>query len=269
MKTLAKPAPHKIVSRDQWLAARKSLLAKEREHTHQRDELTRQRMALPWVKVDKSYVFDTPAGKQSLADLFEGRSQLIVYHFMFGPTWEEGCPSCSYLMDHIDGALPHLNQRDVTFTAISRAPLAKLEAFKRRMGWRFNWASSSGSDFNYDFDVSYSPEQIAAGDLCYNFEKLPGAPPVDELHGLSVFAKDDVGDVFHTYSAYARGCDALVGAYQYLDLVPKGRDEDGLAFTMAWVRHHDRYETGGPVDPLATYQPPQGGGCCHGEGAKS
>ncbi len=268
MKTLEKPAPRNVVSRDEWVQARKALLAKEKELTRQRDAITRERMALPWVNVDKPYLFDTPAGKRSLADLFDGRSQLIVYHFMFGPTWEEGCPSCSFLMDHVDGALPHLNHRDVTFTAISRAPLARIEAFKRRMGWKFNWASSGQTDFNYDYHVSFTPEQIAAGDLCYNFEEIPAAPNED-MPGYSVFAKDEAGAVFHTYSTYARGLDALVGTYQFLDLVPKGRDEDGLAFSMAWVRYHDRYGADYQVDPLAGYIAPKGARCCHGEGAKA
>lgn len=267
MKTIEKPAPHQVVTRSEWLKARQALLANEKEHTHARDALTRERMALPWVKVDKSYEFETPAGKRSLAELFDGRSQLIVYHFMFGPTWEEGCPSCSYLMDHVDGALPHLNHRDVSFTAISRAPLARLQAFKKRMGWKFNWASSAGSDFNYDYQVAFSPEQVAAGDLTYNFEKIPAAP-VEDLPGLSVFAKDAAGDVFHTYSAYARGLEAIVGTYQYLDLVPKGRDEDDLNFSMAWVRYHDRYDDNYRVDALAEYAPPKSG-CCRNEGATS
>ena len=267
MKTIEKPAPHKVASRDEWLKARKALLAKEKEFTHQRDALTRERMALPWVKVEKQYSFDTPVGKRSLADLFDGRTQLLVYHFMFGPTWEEGCPNCSYLMDHIDGALPHLNHRDITFTGISRAPLAKLEAFKRRMAWKFNWASAAGTDFNFDYHVSLTPEECAAGEMFYNFEKT-SVPPFDELPGLSVFAKHEAGDVFHTYSAYARGLDAIVGTYQYLDLVPKGRDEDGLAHTMAWVRYHDRYDANYKVDPLAGYAPPKGA-CCHAEGAKA
>jgi predicted dithiol-disulfide oxidoreductase (DUF899 family) len=266
MKTIEKPAAHKLASRDEWLKARKALLAKEKELTHQRDALTRERMALPWVKVEKPYAFDTPAGKRSLADLFEGRTQLVVYHFMFGPTWEEGCPNCSYLMDHVDGALPHLNHRDITFTAISRAPLAKIEAFKRRMGWKFNWASSAGTDFNFDYHVSLKPEECTAGEMYYNFEKGPAAD-VDELPGLSVFAKDEAGAVYHTYSTYARGLDVIVGTYQYLDLVPKGRDEDGLKHSMAWVRYHDRYDANYKLDPTADYAPPKGA-CCHETGAK-
>jgi predicted dithiol-disulfide oxidoreductase (DUF899 family) len=211
---------HTVVSRQEWLEARKAHLAKEKEFTRQRDRLSAERRALPWVKVDKTYAFEGPAGKTTLADLFDGRRQLIVYHFMFGPGWEEGCPSCSFLADHIDGAVPHLAQRDVTLLAVSRAPLRQIEAFKKRMGWRFTWVSSHGTDF--------TPREF----------------PSEEAPGLSVFVTDEPGEVFHTYSAYARGLDLLVGAYNYLDLVPKGRDEDALAFTMAWVRHHDRYGNG-------------------------
>ena len=209
--------------------------------TRARDELSRQRRELPWVKVDKTYIFDGPDGKQTLADLFGGRSQLIVYHFMFGPGWQQGCKSCSYLSDHIDGAAVHLGHRDVTMVAVSRAPLAEIEAFRKRMGWRFKWLSSSGNDFNYDYQVSFRPDEIAKGKVYYNYGL--GKFPSEEAPGVSVFVKDENGAIFHTYSAYARGLDILIGAYNYLDLVPKGRDEDALDFTMAWVRHHDRYET--------------------------
>jgi predicted dithiol-disulfide oxidoreductase (DUF899 family) len=257
---------HKVVSRDQWLKARKALLAKEKEFARQRDQLSAERRELPWEKVEKSYVFDTPRGKQSLAELFDGRSQLIVYHFMFGPGWEEGCPSCSYLMDHVDGMLPHLNARDVTFTAVSRAPLAQIEAFKRRMGWRFPWASSFGNDFNFDYNVSFTKDQVANGQMYYNYEM--GGPPIEELPGTSVFYKDAEGDVFHTYSSYARGLDILVGTYNYLDLTPKGRDEEGLAFSMAWVRHHDKYGPRYFVDSTALYTPPKTTSCCGAEDHK-
>jgi predicted dithiol-disulfide oxidoreductase (DUF899 family) len=229
---------HRVVSREDWLAARRQLLSEEKEFTRRRDQLSAQRRALPWVRVEKDYVFDTPDGKETLADLFDGRSQLMVYHFMFGPEWEQGCPSCSFLSDHIDGANWHLPQRDVTLLAVSRAPLAQIEAFKARMGWRFKWVSSYGSDFNYDFHVSFTKEELAKGKVDYNYDMVEG---YDELPGLSVFYKDENGDVFHTYSAYARGLDMLVGAYNYLDLAPKGRDEAALPWTMAWVRHHDRY----------------------------
>jgi predicted dithiol-disulfide oxidoreductase (DUF899 family) len=231
--------PHKIVSQEEWLVARKAHLAKEKELTRLRDQLSTERRALPWVKVDKAYVFDGPDGPETLAELFGGRSQLLVYHFMLGPGWEQGCPSCSYLADHIDGANLHLPQRDVSLLAVSRAPLAQIEAFKQRMGWRFKWVSSYGSDFNRDFHVSFTKEELANGKVDYNYGMVEG---YDELPGLSAFYKDENGAVFHTYSTYARGLDILIGAYNYLDLAPKGRDEAALPWTMAWVRHHDRYE---------------------------
>jgi predicted dithiol-disulfide oxidoreductase (DUF899 family) len=231
----------RIVSQEEWLAARRQLLAREKEFTRQRDALSAARRQLPWVRVDKPYVFDGPNGKETLADLFDGRSQLIVYHFMFGPDWEQGCPSCSLLSDHTDGSLVHLAQRDVTMVAVSRAPLPRIDAFKRRMGWRFKWVSSYGSDFNHDFQVSFTPEELAQGRALYNFQTA--GFPGEEAPGASVFYRDGGGAVFHTYSTYGRGLDILIGAYNYLDLVPKGRDEDGLAHTMAWVRHHDRYDS--------------------------
>ena len=230
---------HKVVSRDEWIAARKAHLAKEKALTKARDQLSAERRALPWVKVEKNYVFDTPSGKKTLGDLFGGRSQLIVYHFMLGPDWGEGCPSCSYLADHFDGAAMHLAHRDVTLTAVSRAPLPEIEAYKKRMGWHFPWVSSYGSDFNFDFHVSFKPEE-GDGKVYYNYEM--GDFESDEMPGVSVFIKDASGAVFHTYSAYARGLDILVGAYNFLDLVPKGRDEAELPWSMAWVRRHDEYE---------------------------
>ena len=233
---------HTTVSRREWIEARKAHLAREKEFTRLRDQLSAERRAMPWVRVDKPYVFERPEGKATLADLFDGRRQLIAYHFMFGPGWEEGCPSCSFLADHIDGAAVHLAQRDVTLLAVSRAPLRQIEAFKRRMGWRFTWVSAHGTDFNFDYRVSFTKEEIAKGAVDYNFELREF--PSEEAPGISVFYKDEHGDVFHTYSAYARGLDLLVGAYNYLDLAPKGRDEGALAFTMAWVRHHDRYGDG-------------------------
>jgi predicted dithiol-disulfide oxidoreductase (DUF899 family) len=229
--------PHKIVSQDQWLGARKTLLAREKEHTRARDALSRQRRELPWVKVEKPYVFEGPRGKETLADLFGGRSQLIVYHFMFGPGWAEGCPSCSLLSDHIDASTVHLAQRDVTLLAVSRATYPEIAAFKQRMGWHFKWVSSHGSDFNRDFHVSFAPDEKDTA--YYNYDT--GGFPSEEAPGTSVFYKDSAGNIFHTYSAYARGLDVLIGAYNYLDLAPKGRDEDALPFTMSWVRHHDRY----------------------------
>jgi predicted dithiol-disulfide oxidoreductase (DUF899 family) len=243
----------KIVSRDEWLAARKKLLAKEKQLTHQRDALAAERRELPWVKVDKNYVFDGPEGKVTLADLFDGKSQLIIYHFMFGPDWQEGCPSCSLNMDHTDGALVHLAQRDVSFAAISRAPYPKIAGFKKRMGWRFNWVSSFGSEFNYDYRASFTPEEMARGKVEYNFEL--GEFPSAEAPGISVFYKDKNGEIFHTYSAYARGSETTINTYNYLDYVPKGRDEDSLPFTMSWVRHHDRYADGHLADADKPYWP--------------
>jgi predicted dithiol-disulfide oxidoreductase (DUF899 family) len=233
--------PYQIVSEKEWLAARKNLLAKEKELTRARDNLSAERRVLPWVKVEKPYVFDTREGEKTLAELFGGKSQLIVYHFMLGPGWEEGCPSCSYLADHFDGALIHLANRDVAFVAVSRAPFSDIEAFKRRMGWRFPWASSFGSDFNFDYHVSFPEDEVGAK-AEYNYEKQEITS--DEMPGASVFYKDASGAVFHTYSAYARGLDILVGTYNFLDLTPKGRDEAELPWSMAWVRHHDKYEDG-------------------------
>jgi len=232
--------PHKIVSEAEWIAARKEYLAIEKKFTEARDELSRQRRELPWVKVDKPYVFEGPQGRETLADLFGGRSQLIVYHFMLGPDWEQGCPSCSFLSDHFDGAIVHLAQRDVTMLAVSRAPWSQIETFKKRMGWRFKWVSSFGNNFNRDYHVSFTKDELEQSKAYYNYAL--GQFPSEEAPGVSVFYKDAAGDIFHTYSAYARGLDILVGAYNLLDLVPKGRDEAALPWTMAWVRHHDRYE---------------------------
>jgi predicted dithiol-disulfide oxidoreductase (DUF899 family) len=232
---------HKVVSQDQWLAARQALLAKEKEFTKARDALSAQRREMPWVKIDKCYVFEGPNGRETLAGLFGGKSQLIVYHFMLGPGWVQGCPSCSLLADHFDGAIAHLAQRDVTMLAVSRAPLAEIEAYRKRMGWRFKWMSSFGSDFNRDFHVSFTKDELASGKVNYNY--AAGTFPSEDAPGLSVFTKNDAGDIFHTYSAYARGLDILIGAYNLLDLVPKGRDEDALPWTMAWVKRHDEYET--------------------------
>jgi len=231
--------PHsKIVSEAEWLKARKALLAQEKAFSRQRDELARQRRALPRVKVVKDYVFDAPEGRRTLAQLFGAKSQLIVYHFMLGPGWEAGCKSCSYLADHFEGALPHLAARDVNFVAVSRAPLAEIEAFRKRMGWRFPWVSSHGNDFNFDFHVSFRKEDMGKK-VEYNYAL--GEARMEELPGASAFYKDEKGSVFHTYSTYARGLDMMIGAYNWLDIAPKGRDEDGLEFTMAWVRHHDKY----------------------------
>ncbi len=230
---------HPVVSREEWLAARTALLAKEKELTHHRDEVSRERRALPWVKVEKEYVFDGPNGqRKSLADLFEKRSQLVVYHFMFSPEWDEGCKSCSFWADHYDAPGIHLNHRDVSFAAISRAPIAKIEKFKKRMGWRFRWLSSADSDFNFDFGVSFTPEQVKSGKAVYNYTHTPG---MTDREGLSVFYKNG-RSVYHTYSAFERGIEPINGTYDFLDLVPKGRDEDPDN-PHSWVRFHDRYIT--------------------------
>ena len=231
---------HPVVSHEMWLAARTAFLAKEKELTRLRDQLSRERRALPWEKVEKAYVFDGPRGKETLADLFENRSQLIVYHFMFSPDWDEGCPHCSFWADNFNGVDVHLNHRDVTFVAVSRAPLAKIEPFKKRMGWSFKWVSSDDGDFNYDFQVSFRPEELKAGKAFYNYKTID--MDLTDREGTSVFYRDKAGAVFHTYSAYARGIDLINTAYNYLDLAPKGRDEDQLTFTQSWVRYHDRYE---------------------------
>jgi predicted dithiol-disulfide oxidoreductase (DUF899 family) len=265
MATLATSAGiqgHEVVSQQEWIASRKELLRKEKEFTRLRDELSQQRRELPWEKVEKEYVFEGPNGKQSLGELFGKKSQLIVYHFMFGPGWEAGCPSCSYTADHFDGSRVHLANRDVTLAVISRAPIAQIEAFQKRMGWKFPWVSSFHTDFNRDYRVSFTKDEMAKGKVNYNYDMVEF--PCEEAPGASVFYKSDAGEIFHTYSAYARGLDMLVGAYNFLDLAPKGRDEDGLAFSMAWVRHHDRYAEGYFVDPKAQYTPPKGAGssCC-------
>jgi predicted dithiol-disulfide oxidoreductase (DUF899 family) len=231
----------RIVSREAWLAERRAHLVNEKALDKQRDELSRERRELPWVEVDKSYVFDGNDGPETLADLFGKHRQLIVYHFMFDPSWDEGCPSCSYLSDHFDGMLSHLNQRDVSFVVVSKAKLDRLEAYKKRLGWSFKWLSSHDNDFNRDYHVSFTPEELEKGEAYYNYKR--GVPfPAPEGPGVSVFYKDENGTVFHTYSTYARGLDHLIGTYQFLDLVPKGRDEDDLDFSMAWIRRHDQYE---------------------------
>ena len=232
-----------IVSRDEWLIARKRHLAREKELTRLRDQVNAERRELPWVKVEKRYVFDTPDGKKTLAELFDGRSQLVVDHFMLGPGWKEGCVGCSFGADHIGGALVHLEHHDVTVVAVSRAPLAEIEAYKKRMGWRFKWVSSYGSDFNYDFHVSFTKDETAKGEVYYNYEtrKLQS----EEMSGISVFYKDVTGGIFHTYSSYARGGEELLGTYMVLDRTPKGRNETGPHHNlMDWVRRHDEYEDG-------------------------
>ncbi|MDJ0958593.1 MAG: thioredoxin family protein [Arenicellales bacterium] len=230
---------HTVVSRDEWITARKALLEKEKEFTRLRDQLSDKRRALPWVKVEKEYVFQGPSGKESLSDLFEGRTQLMIYHFMFHPDWEDACKSCSFWADNYNGMIVHLNHRDVSFVVVSRAPIEKLNAFKQRMGWDFKWVSSFDSDFNYDFNVSFTPEEMEKGQMAYNYTVMQF--PAPEAPGLSVFYKDEDGSIFHTYSCYARGLDILNGTYNHLDMTPKGRDEKNLSYTMEWVRLKDRY----------------------------
>jgi predicted dithiol-disulfide oxidoreductase (DUF899 family) len=230
---------HPIVSRQEWLEARKALLQKENEETHLRDTVRAARQALPWVRVDKDYAFDTPSGKKGLGGLFDGRSQLLVYHFMLAPGWKAGCPGCSLLSDHIDGALPHLNHHDVTWTAVSLAPIAEIETYKKRMGWKFPWASSAGSSFNHDFHVSFTKEELAEGNVDYNFARVPSDRANDELPGLSAFFKNKNGEIFHTYSSYARGAEEIIGTLMILDRAPLGRNETG---TLSFVRRHDEYE---------------------------
>jgi len=256
------PVHPKIVSRDEWLRARVALLQREKTLTRQRDELARQRRELPWVRIDKSYAFDTPDGRRTLADLFAGRSQLIVKHFMLAPGWVEGCVGCSFEVDHMEGALVHLENHDVKVVAVSRAPLREIAAFKRRMGWRIDWVSSHGSDFNFDFNVSFTPAQVASGKAFYNFRE--DAVPSEELSGFSVFARDESGAVYHTYSAFGRGAEEVLSSYMLLDLTPKGRNETGGGNLTDWVRHHDRYGAGGHVDSTGRYVPPAEGTCCEG-----
>ena len=252
--TLTELQHPKVVSHQEWLAARKAHLAKEREFTRLRDDLSRQRRELPWEKIEKEYVFEGTAGKVSLAALFGRQSQLIVYHFMLGPGWKEGCPSCSFLADHFDATTIHLAHRDVALAVISRAPIAEIETFKKRMGWRFPWVSSFGTSFNYDYHVSFTREDLDKGNVYYNYDMSKF--PAEEAPGVSVFAKDSSSAVYHTYSSFARGLDIHLGTYNFLDLVPKGRDEAGLAFSMAWVRHHDKYDDGYLVDPMQLYKEP-------------
>ena len=240
---------HTIVTREKWLEARLDLLAAEKDLTRRSDEVARLRRQLPWVRVEKNYVFEGPDGRETLADLFDGRSQLIVQQFMLAPGWEQGCKSCSFMADHTDGMTVHLAHRDATMAAISHAPIAEIERFRRRMGWQFRWVSSFGTDFNFDFGVSFTPEERAKGKIDYNFGDWPLVG--EEWPGVSVFAKDNAGDVFHTYSTYGRGVEVMMGTYRMLDLTPKGRDETGDAARMGWVRHHDRYEPETPAKAAA------------------
>jgi predicted dithiol-disulfide oxidoreductase (DUF899 family) len=243
-------ASHPVVSSDQWVSERKTLLAREKELTRLHDQIARERRALPWERVEKEYIFDAPEGQRTLCDLFGGRRQLLVQHFMFGPGWEQGCPSCSFMADHTDGMNVHLAHRDITLVAVSRAPLADIERFRQRMGWQFRWVSSHDSDFNRDFHVSFTPEEQARGEVYYNYGMQ--SFPSEEAPGVSVFYKDDAGQVFHTYSTYGRGLEVMMGAYNLMDLTPKGRDENDVPYKMEWVRHHDRYEPAPTLDS-----------CCH------
>jgi len=231
---------YKVVTHEGWVNARQAFLAKEKEFTRLRDEISKERRKLPWEKVDKDYVFDGPNGKETLSDLFDGRNQLIIYHFMYGPDWEAGCKSCSYLADHFNPAIIHLKHRDVTMVAVSKAPLDKLETFKKRMGWSFKWMSSFNNDFNRDYHVSFTQEELDSGNAYYNY-KAKGFPST-EAPGASVFYKNENGEIFHTYSVYERGLDMFITAYHYLDIVPEGRDENELSYTMEWLRLHDEYE---------------------------
>lgn len=235
---------HPVVTRDRWINARKTLLAQEKELTRLRDQIASQRRALPWATLEQDYVLDTPDGPRKLSELFQGKRQLLVQHFMLAPGWEQGCKSCSFMADHLDGMAPHLAQRDIALLAVSRAPLAEIEAFRRRMGWQFAWASSNGSDFNRDFHVSFMPEDRVDGEVYYNFHMTPF--PKEEAPGISIFYRDDAGQVFHTYSTFSRGVEVMMGTYNLLDLTPKGRDEQA-GQGMAWVRHHDRYESSAPA----------------------
>ena len=238
IKTVHGVENRKVVSQKQWLTARKKFLVKEKKFMKLHDALKLQRRKLPWVKIEKEYVFEGPDGRVTLGDLFGGKSQLIVYHFMFGPGWEEGCAHCSFWADHFDSVNYHIGERDTAFAVISRAPLAEIEPFKKRMGWKFDWVSSNGTDFNFDFNVSFTPEQIKKGVLPYNYTQIK--MKIDELQGVSAFYKDQKGDLYHTYSSYARGIDLMNNTYNFLDLTAKGRDENPET-TQAWVRYHDKY----------------------------
>jgi predicted dithiol-disulfide oxidoreductase (DUF899 family) len=251
---------HQVVSREEWLAARKALLTKEKEWTRQRDALSEERRAMPWVRIDKDYVFDGPNGRETLGDLFAGRSQLIIKHFMLAPGWTDPCVGCSFQSDHIDAVLVHLEHHDVSYVAVARAPLAQIDSVKRRMGWHFTWVSSYGSDFNYDFNVSFTPEQIAAGKATYNYRE--GAGPIEEMSGLSVFYKDESGAIFHTYSTFGRGTELSLGIYGLLDLAPKGRNETERGNLTDWVKLHDRYDGAGYADAGGRWHAQPDGECC-------
>jgi predicted dithiol-disulfide oxidoreductase (DUF899 family) len=245
---------HEIVTREQWTVARKAFLKKEKEFTRLRDKLSAERRELPWVRIEKTYVFDTPLGKRTLGDLFDGKSQLIIKHFMMAPGQKEGCDGCSFEVDHVEGALMHLRYHDIAFAAVARAPLDEIEAFRTRMGWNFPFVSSHGSDFNYDFNVSFTPEEVASGKCYYNYETTDVG--IEDLSGLSVFHKNDSGEIFHTYSTFGRGGEEVLGAYMFLDMTPKGRNEHGPNYNLGdWVKLHDRYEADGHVDAKGRWVP--------------
>jgi predicted dithiol-disulfide oxidoreductase (DUF899 family) len=261
--TTTAPAKHAVVADAAWTEARRRLLAREKELTRLRDEVAGERRALPWRRVTKDYVFATPQGPRTLAELFEGRRQLMVQHFMFGPGWEQGCPSCSFMADHTDGMNIHLAHRDIRFVAVSRAPLADIERFRHRMGWKFDWVSSNGSDFNFDYGVSFTPEALATGEVDYNYRR--GYFPAEEAPGISVFIRDDAGAVFHTYSTFGRGVEVMLGAYAMIDLTPVGRNERDTFYKMEWVRHHDRYEPQHVFEPAPEKAAQPAAACPHCE----
>jgi predicted dithiol-disulfide oxidoreductase (DUF899 family) len=253
---------HPVVSREAWIKERKALLAEEKQMTRLRDTLSEKRRALPWVRIEKAYMFDAPEGRKTLSDLFEGRSQLIVKHFMMAPGQNDGCVGCSFEMDHVESALQHIENHDVKFVSVARAPLPEIEAFKKRMGWRFDWVSSNGTDFNYDFDVSFRPEQMQQGTAHYNYQETE--VPLEDLSGFSIFYKNGDGEIFHTYSTYGRGAEEVLGSYMLLDLTPKGRNENGPNFNLTdWVRHHDRYDSDGVVAATGRWVAAESRDCCH------
>jgi predicted dithiol-disulfide oxidoreductase (DUF899 family) len=252
---------HPVVSDARWIDARRLLLVREKELTRLHDQIASERRAMPWRRISKDYVFDSRDGRRSLAELFGSRGQLMVQHFMFGPGWEQGCPSCSFMADHTDGMTLHLAHRDVAFVAMSRAPLPDILRFRERMGWKFDWVSSYGTDFNHDFGVSFTPQELATGAVEYNYRK--GDFPAEEAPGISVFCKDDAGQVFHTYSTFGRGVEVMMGTYALLDLVPRGRAERDVPYKMEWVRHHDRYEPAHAFQPAPQAVAPAAAGCPH------
>jgi len=256
---------HRIVAKADWIEARRALLAKEKELTRLRDRLAQERRTLPWVKIDKPYVFDGPNGKVTLAELFDGRSQLFIKHFMMGPGAATQCVGCSFEVDHVEGVLAHLNNHDVTYAVVARAPIAEIEVVRKRMGWTFPWVSSYGSDFNYDFDVSFTPEQVATGRARYNFAPAPAwAAGLEDLSGNSVFFKDDSGQIYLAYASFGRGGEDFLTAYRILDVMPKGRGENGPHHSMAdWVRPHDQYGKGGMVEPNGRHHPATCGCVAH------